>query len=244
VPTAVQTGTGAGVVPTPTGGGRSRGYKAGTVENPATLSVTIKYGGSSAPERKPLTVTADVDHCGGKVFHDDLIVDAATMGLKNAVFRLEGIKKGKEAPEEPMLANKNCSFEPRVQIAMKDMLLKARNDDPISHTTHPYYPNGAAFFNFPFQSNGPKQFSGKKIKQEGVITVKCDVHSWMQAYVVVTDNPYAAVSDAKGQLTVDGIPPGTYSYVLWHEKLGEQKGKVTLEANKEATLSLTLGPAK
>ena len=38
-----------------------------------------------------------------------------------------------------------------------------------------------------------------------------------------------------------GIPPGNYSYVAWHEELGEKKGEVEIKRGQVSTLRLEFG---
>jgi len=70
------------------------------------------------------------------------------------------------------------------------------------------------------------------------MSIRCDVHKWMQGYMVVHTNPYIALTDAQGRLEIEAIPPGKYSYVAWHEQLGEKKGEVEIVAGKPAELKL------
>lgn len=81
--------------------------------------------------------------------------------------------------------------------------------------------------------------------EKGVISVGCDVHKWMSAYLRAFDHPYAAVSSVGGDVKkkvwedgkspafgtyeIKGVPVGaTVKLFVWHEKLGYltgQKGK-------------------
>ena len=56
--------------------------------------------------------------------------------------------------------------------------------------------------------------------------MKCNIHSWMQAYVGVMDNPYFAVSGEDGRYRIGNLPPGTYTVAIWQEKLGTQEQQV------------------
>ena len=68
--------------------------------------------------------------------------------------------------------------------------------------------------------------------------MKCDVHNWMGAFVVVVDGP-AAVSGADGAFEIKDVPPGTYTVTAWHEKLGEKTAQVTVPASGAASLDFS-----
>ena len=55
-------------------------------------------------------------------------------------------------------------------------------------------------------------------KAESVpLSIKCDYHTWMKAYQLPVDHPYAAVTDENGAFTIPDLPPGKHSFVVWHE---------------------------
>ena len=56
----------------------------------------------------------------------------------------------------------------------------------------------------------------------------------MNCYAGVVDNPFYAVSDDKGNFTIKGVPNGTYTLEVWHEKYGTQNMSVTVN-DKETT---------
>ena len=62
----------------------------------------------------------------------------------------------------------------------------------------------------------------------------------MEAWIVVAEHPYYAVSDEKGEFKLTDVPPGTYTLHLWHESLGELEQQVTVRANAEARADFTL----
>ena len=55
---------------------------------------------------------------------------------------------------------------------------------------------------------------------EVMVPFKCDVHRWMNSFVGVLDHPFFAVTGADGSFSLKGLPPGTYTIEVWHEKLG------------------------
>lgn len=222
------------------GGGLTQSTKYEVVpasaEQLGTLEVTAVYTTEEIPVQSEVPVNINAEFCSHKVITENLIVDKETRGLKNVVVRLEGITKGsKKPPEQITLLNKGCTFVPHVAVAMKDMRLEISSEDPVLHTTHSYA-NGRHWFNINVQKgvkSPPRPF-----RTAGVVEFNCDVHKWMRAYAIVHTNPYIAVSDAKGKITLNEIPPGEYPYVAWHEQLREQRGTVKIEANKVATVKL------
>lgn len=241
-PTSPQPGPGVIASPGPSapGAGKSAGYAVADVANPASLEVVATFVGDAIPEPEEVDVNIDVPVCGHKVFHEEVLVDKATRGLRNVVVRLEGIHQGKAAPALVTVANQECRFEPHVSVAMTGMKLQIRNDDPVLHTTHPYI-NGANFFNLALTPREPPP-PPRPIPRPGLMEVKCDVHKWMKGYVLIHTNPYAGVTDTSGKLRIEGIPPGKYSFVAWHEELGEKRGELELAPDGVASLQLEFPP--
>jgi hypothetical protein len=77
-----------------------------------------------------------------------------------------------------------------------------------------------------------------------VIRLKCDIHPWMTAWVVVNPNAYFNTSDEEGQFRIEGVPPGTYTLGAWHETLGMKTAQVTVKEGQEAEVSFEFVAAK
>ena len=72
-----------------------------------------------------------------------------------------------------------------------------------------------------------------------MIRVKCNIHSWMQAYISVVDNPYFAVSGEDGSYRIGNLPPGTYTVAIRQEKLGTQEQQVTVAPHSNTQADVT-----
>jgi hypothetical protein len=81
----------------------------------------------------------------------------------------------------------------------------------------------------------------KKISDAGVVRVACDVHDWMEGWVIVVDNPYVALTDESGRFEITNVPPGDYSLSLWHEVLGSATKPVTVESGEASTVDFAIG---
>jgi hypothetical protein len=61
----------------------------------------------------------------------------------------------------------------------------------------------------------------------------------MEAFLNVVKNPFFAVSNPDGTFEIDGLPPGNYTLVAVHEKLGTQTQQITIESHKTSVANFT-----
>jgi hypothetical protein len=113
--------------------------------------------------------------------------------------------------------------------------LTIRNSDPLLHNVR-----AEAQINEPFDVGTPIQ--GMEVKRtfatrEVMVPFKCNVHSWMNAYVGVLEHPFFAVTDGSGRFTIRDLPPGNYTIEIWHERLGTQTQQVTVAAKDTQDLT-------
>ena len=75
----------------------------------------------------------------------------------------------------------------------------------------------------------------------GIVRVFCDIHSHMNAWILVFAHPFFAVTDADGRFRIEGIPPGTYTVAIWNEAATAESRTVVVSAGSEADVGFTLG---
>jgi hypothetical protein len=209
-----------------------------TVTAPAaggTITGTVTYLGAAPPAKK-LTVTKDVAVCGKTEHFDESLVVGPGKGIKYVVVSVLNVKGGKALDAmgpEFVLDQKGCAYLPHVLLVPVNKPLQILNNDGILHNIHSFSTKNTPF-------NKPQPKFQKKITQTFAavenVEVKCDVHAWMGARVVVVDHPYHAVTDANGKFTITDVPPGTYTVEFWQEALGKQTAQVTVAAGATATL--------
>jgi hypothetical protein len=74
------------------------------------------------------------------------------------------------------------------------------------------------------------------------LRIGCDLHPWMTATVLATDNPWFAITDGSGRFKVRGLPPGAYTVEAWHEHYGTQRTEVKLGPDRPvAVLNFVFG---
>lgn len=211
------------------------GYEEIEVADGGTIAGTATYAGDQQPGK--LEVTKDQSVCthGGEPDQSIVVNDGK---LKNVLVYLVDVKKGKKwADGDATVDNKECLFDPRVAIGRHRGNAVARNSDPVLHNTNMFLRDGnrsLGNLNLPTQG----QERDVKLKKEGLVDVKCDVHPWMKAFVWVSKHPYVAVSGEDGTFTMDKVPPGDYKAKAWHEVFGEKDLTVTVAAGGAATLDV------
>ena len=209
------------------------------VTNGGTIKGAVRLVGKP-PKLPPLEIVKFKEVCQ-KVPNETLVVGPA-QGTRYAVVTLEEITKGKAVERETLheLDNAKCRFVPHVQAASVGQFVVIKNNDPILHTAHAYFPDRQPQFNVGLY---PGRVSRKPLVAAGVVKILCEVHPWMSATIVVTEHPYHAVTDAYGEYQITDIPAGTYRLKVWHESLGTQEKTVAVRAGGSVDVDFALSPS-
>lgn len=194
----------------------------------------------------------DAEVCSAESIPDERLVVDGNGGVKNVFIYLakapKGVPKSDVPAEAAVFDQKGCRFLPHCLIVRKGQELRILSDDRIAHNTHTF-PAKNATFNSGIPANDRE---GTKIKYSSAeskpFAVKCDYHAWMNAYHLVVDHPYAAITAADGSFEIKDIPSGHYDFVIWHEGVKggylQRKYKVTVKAGEETEKTIPYPIAK
>ncbi len=152
-------------------------------------------------------------------------------GVKNsgdAIVYIDKIPGKKfDAPKEHIkMDQKKLVFHPHVLPVLAGTTVDFLNDDDVLHNV--YSPDQCAEkFNLGTWPKG--QIRTYTYKNAGCAPViLCNVHPEMEAYVLVTETPYFAVSDKDGNYEIKNVPAGKFTVKIWHEKLKGSSQEVTV----------------
>ena len=212
---------------------------AGGVKDGGTVSGKVTFNGK-APAPVMLKVDEDVQACGGDRASDELLVSGGG-GIQNVVLSIEGIAEGKawDFPEEFTYDQKKCTFVPRVILIRPEAAGAVLNSDTIGHNFHTIS-SGIYNINKKIQPGAKLVVNQGQIKKPGRVRAKCDIHSWMGGWWIVSETPYSVLTDKDGNYSITNVPAGRYTVKVWHEKLGESTQKVVVKKGETAKLDLSL----
>jgi len=75
----------------------------------------------------------------------------------------------------------------------------------------------------------------------GIVPVFCDIHSHMSAYILVFVHPFFSLTDDNGDYAISGIPPGSYTVLVWSELGRAQPRQVTLTGSETVEADFRVG---
>lgn len=208
----------------------------------------------AVPAPDPLQIdTADRNYCvaTGKTFLSRSLVVGKDGGLQDAyVMMYFGRGDDKRPAVHPAydesfkksvaLNNEKCQFEPRSIFLRTGQPLEFQNSDAIGHNCHVVTMGNEENF-----SLGAGQDLEVKLTESDRVPgiVKCDVHPWMEALILVRDEPYVAITDEEGNFRIENIPAGEWTFQFWHQRPGflkalERDGKSVVGRRGEITVTI------
>ncbi|HLJ26507.1 MAG TPA: carboxypeptidase regulatory-like domain-containing protein [Candidatus Angelobacter sp.] len=213
------------------------GYTVREPANGGAIEGRITLSGKPIPPR-PVVVNQDASVCGS---HREIYpVKVEEGGVVDAVVWIDDIHEGKAYGFAPaVLDQKKCTYDPHI-VLMQPGDLKVTTSDPVPHNIHSYSEINRSYNE---SMNPLNRETTLHFARPERVTFKCDLHGWMEAFIVVVGNPYYAVTQKGGTFQLRDVPPGTYRLKVWQETLGEVTQTVTVEAGKTAKVNFSLSSA-
>jgi plastocyanin len=135
-----------------------------------------------------------------------------TMSEKAVVY-VESVPGSYTPPRNhPTLDQRDMVFRPLVLPVLIGSTVDFPNSDPLFHNV--------------FSLSEPREFDLGRYPQgqhrsvtfdkQGVVSVYCEIHSYMFATILVLQNPYFTQPDQDGEFEIGGVPAGTYQLSFWY----------------------------
>jgi len=136
--------------------------------------------------------------------------------LRRGVVYLESAPRAAFDEREPgraIMDQRNERFVPHVLAVMVGTLVDFPNSDRTYHNV--FSLSRARKFDLGRYAAGRSK--AVRMDRPGVVRVFCDIHSHMNAFVLVFSHPFFSVTDVDGRYALPAVPPGTYTVVGWYE---------------------------
>ena len=161
--------------------------------------------------------------------------------LPGAVVTARPLEGGahRPAPQHAVMDQVDRAFVPDLLVLPVGSAIEFPNSDAVSHQIYSFSP--AKRFQLPLYRGKP--YPPVLFEQAGVVTLGCNIHDEMLAYVVVTEAPYFGRTDAAGTYTGE-VVRGRYRVAIWHPRLREDvadlERELTVGETDRAELTLRL----
>ena len=140
-----------------------------------------------------------------------------------------------------VMDQKNRMFIPHVLPVQTGTAVRFPNSDDIRHHVYSFSP--AKPFQLPLYKGNPA--NPEVFDRAGVVTLGCNIHDQMSAYVVVVDTPHFDKTAATGRVTLRDLEPGRYTVRVWYADMrGEPRPQsINVKRDETASVSFVAGRA-
>jgi len=158
--------------------------------------------------------------------------------LKSVVY-LESAPRGsydRSEPRRAVMDQHNETFAPHLLAITTGTIVDFPNSDPFYHNVFSLSKvNRFDLGRYPSGKLKSVQFT-----RPGVVRVFCEIHSHMNAFILVFNHPFYALTDDEGHYQIDNVPAGTYNVVAWNEGTASDPRPVTVPDGGTTEADFTL----
>jgi plastocyanin len=184
--------------------------------------------GASLPAG-PAALMVEVRERGGKPFGGAIVtLYAETVALPAPV------------PIRAIVDQVKLAFVPDLLVIPVGSTVEFPNSDAVSHQVYSF--SAPRRFQLPLYRG--KAYPPVTFDKPGLVTLGCNIHDNMLAYLLVTDAPRFGRTDANGAWVASELPAGRYRVHAWHPRMNEMdewvEGAITIAAEGDAQVRLQL----
>lgn len=177
------------------------------------------------------------------------LVDQEGSPFKGAIVSLLPTSPGAEKLSASMplrksvMVQRDKQFDPHIVAVQKGGMVDFPNEDGIKHQVYSL----SEKLQFDLLVGQGETKTGPAMNASGVVSLGCNIHDWMQAYVYVTDTPWFATTDDTGSVTLNLPDNEHFRWEIWHPRFSESEqglsGDIVIPGDKMlVTLKQTLLP--
>ena len=173
------------------------------------------------------------------------VVDQNGKPVEDAVVSVRSLAAAAQArPRDEVVDQVDKEFVPHVKPIVVGSRVHFPNNDNVRHEVYSFSP--AKRFQLPLYSGATAP--SVVFDKPGVVTLGCNIHDWMVAYVYVADTPYTGKTAQEGVAVLKDLPAGEYDVRVWQPSMTEAEEatakRITIGRSgvSEAEWKITLKP--
>ena len=171
------------------------------------------------------------------------VSDSQGEPLPNAVVEVYFPHSASRDTSVKQIYQRDAAFHPEVLTIPVNSQVTFPNEDTTRH--HVFSFSDAKTFDLNLYLNEtppPVHFDAP-----GVVVLGCNIHDHMQAFIVVSDAPFYAMTDDRGQVSLPSLPPGQHRVRVWHQRLHDSQqrwweGEIASDEQLSVPLELSATP--
>lgn len=134
-----------------------------------------------------------------------------------------------------VMDQKNRMFIPHVLPVQTGTSVRFPNSDNIRHHVYSFSP--AKPFQLPLYKGTPA--NPEVFDRAGVVTLGCNIHDQMTAFIVVVDTPYFEKIAANGRASLQGLGAGRYTLRVWYPDMREEPKPQSIHVTGDERIGAT-----
>jgi plastocyanin len=139
-------------------------------------------------------------------------------------------------PGRASMDQRNETFVPHVLAVTAGTIVDFPNSDRFYHNV--FSLSKAARFDLGRYPTGKSK--SVQFDQPGIVRVFCEIHSHMNAFILVFAHPFFTMTDSEGRYRINNVPAGTYNVIAWNEGIASDPKPVMVPAGGVAELDVAV----
>lgn len=181
-------------------------------QNAATLLAALFFMFSVSASAE--TISISVMTKKGKPVGEAVVVAVPLSGVSGSITK----------PPVTIIDQVDKEYKDHVTPVMVGTAVKFPNHDKIRHHVYSFSPTKK--FEIPLYTGTPRD--PIVFDKAGSVSLGCNIHDWMSAYVYIVDTPYFATTGEDGKAAIN-LPSGDYKVTVWHPRLRGSAKKTEIQ---------------
>lgn len=137
---------------------------------------------------------------------------------------LEGRATKTPSKTQPVMAQHGGKFVPSFLVVVTGQTVAMPNEDDVAHNVYSLSP--VKQFDLGFYAKG--DLRTVTFEQPGMVEVRCVIHHFMRAHILVVPNPYYSTIAADGSFHIRNLPAGFFTLNFWGDGMESFNQQVTV----------------